>query len=107
MSKYPHTPEAAEGELLWRQLRTRLAELLHGGPGPVEDPIVTHARHADALRAAADALASAAKASHAGVPEDLVLEDLRTARDRLGAITGEFGADALYDRIFSTFCIGK
>ena len=89
------------------QLRTRLAELLHGGPGPVEDPIVTHARHADALRAAAESLERAARASRDGMPEDLVLEDLRRARDRLGTITGEFGAEELYDRIFSTFCIGK
>jgi len=26
LSKYPHSPEAAEGERMWRELRTRLAE---------------------------------------------------------------------------------
>ncbi len=43
----------------------------------------------------------------AGVPEDLVLEDLRRAMRHLGEITGEFSTEDLYDRIFSTFCIGK
>jgi tRNA modification GTPase len=36
-----------------------------------------------------------------------VLEDLRAALAALGEITGEVANDDLYDRIFSTFCIGK
>ena len=36
-----------------------------------------------------------------------MLEDLKAAMRHLGEITGEFGTEALYDRIFSTFCIGK
>jgi tRNA modification GTPase len=39
--------------------------------------------------------------------EELVLEDLRDAMHNLGSITGEFTTEDLYDRIFSTFCIGK
>ena len=39
--------------------------------------------------------------------KELLLEDLRESHRHLGAITGEFDIESLYDRIFSTFCIGK
>ena len=77
------------------------------GAGPLEDPIITDARHAAALERARDALDRAAEAQRSGLTEELVLEDLREAMRRLGEITGEFTTEQLYDRIFSTFCIGK
>ena len=77
------------------------------GTGPVEDPLVTNARHAAALERTAEALDRAAAAGAAGLSEELVIEDLRTAMGHLGEITGELTQEALYDRIFSTFCIGK
>ena len=87
---------------LRRALRERLV-----GTGPVESPILTDARHARALEEAAAALDRATAASRDGLTEELVLEDLREAMQRLGEITGEFGTEDLYDLIFSTFCIGK
>jgi len=87
-------------------LRSRLREILAAG-APLEDPVVTHERHAEALRRAASSLERASTGAAAGLPEDLVLEDLRAAIAHLGEITGEFGTEDLYDRIFSTFCIGK
>ncbi|PKM29824.1 MAG: tRNA uridine-5-carboxymethylaminomethyl(34) synthesis GTPase MnmE [Gammaproteobacteria bacterium HGW-Gammaproteobacteria-11] len=38
---------------------------------------------------------------------ELLAEDLRMAQQALGSITGEFNADDLLGRIFSSFCIGK
>ena len=38
---------------------------------------------------------------------ELLAEDLRQAQQNLGAITGEFTADDLLGRIFTSFCIGK
>ena len=38
---------------------------------------------------------------------ELLAEDLRLAQQALGEITGEFSADDLLGRIFSSFCIGK
>jgi tRNA modification GTPase len=87
-------------------LRGALKERLVGA-GPLEDPIITNARHAAALEGALAALDRAAQAHAAGVSEELVLEDLRQAMRRLGEICGEFTTEDLYDRIFSTFCIGK
>jgi len=77
------------------------------GTGPLEDPIITNARHAGALEQARGALVRAAEAQAAGLSEELVLEDLRQAMRCLADITGEFTTEDLYDRIFSTFCIGK
>ena len=68
---------------------------------------MTNRRHAAALEETRNALGRAARAAADGLPEELLLEDLREAIRHLGAITGEFTNEALYDRIFSTFCIGK
>jgi tRNA modification GTPase len=87
-------------------LREAVRERLVGA-GPLEDPVLTDARHARALEGARNALERAAGAAAAGSSEELVVEDLRDAMHNLGAITGEMSPDELYDRIFSTFCIGK
>lgn len=87
-------------------LREAMRERLVGSE-LVEDPVLTDARHAEALGRASRGLEQALAAASAGVPEDLVLEDLREAMRHLGEITGEFDDEALYERIFSTFCIGK
>ena len=87
---------------LRRLLRERLV-----GAGPMEHPIVTNGRHAAALGQALAKLTTAAGAVRDGLSEEWVLEDLKQARQELAAITGEFGVEDLYDRIFSTFCIGK
>lgn len=89
-------------EKLRAELRRRLV-----GSGALEDPIVTNGRHARALEQTAEALTRATDAAREGFSEEFVLEDLRAARQHLGRITGEFGQNELYDKIFSTFCIGK
>jgi tRNA modification GTPase len=88
------------------ELRGALRRCLVGA-GPLEEPIITDARHATALDRALHALDRAAEAHGSGLTEELVLEDLREARRHLGEITGEYTTEELYDRIFSTFCIGK
>jgi tRNA modification GTPase len=75
------------------------------GEGSLEDPTITNVRHALALERAVSALDRARNALPLG--EEIVLEELRMALDALGEIGGEVGSDDLYDRIFSTFCIGK
>ncbi|MCE9660100.1 MAG: tRNA uridine-5-carboxymethylaminomethyl(34) synthesis GTPase MnmE [Burkholderiales bacterium] len=66
------------------------------------------ARHVDALQRAGEHLAAAE--AHAGVGDqalELVAEELRSAHDALGEITGAFSADDLLGAIFGRFCIGK
>ena len=88
------------------ELRAALREQLLGS-GPTEHPLVTNGRHAAALEQARATLAKAATAVKNGLSEEWVLEDLKQARCELAAVSGEFGVEDLYDRIFSTFCIGK
>ena len=64
-------------------------------------------RHLDALQQAEQYLETGyQQLVHASAGE-LLAEDLRMAQQALGEITGEFTADDLLGRIFSSFCIGK
>ena len=87
-------------------LRAKAKERLLGS-APPENPIVSNARHASALERATIALDRATLSLDTGFTEEVVLEDLRAALDQIGEITGAFTTEHLFDRIFSTFCIGK
>jgi tRNA modification GTPase len=69
----------------------------------VEAPVLTRARHRQALE---DAAASLRRALAAPLPE-LRAEDLRLALRSLGRITGTVDVEDLLDVIFRDFCIGK
>jgi tRNA modification GTPase len=69
----------------------------------IEAPILTRARHRQALE---EASLSLRRASGAPLPE-LRAEDLRLALRGLGRITGAVDVEDLLDVIFRDFCIGK
>ena len=64
-------------------------------------------RHIVALTEAAQYLAQAKKSLLAGLPGELVAEDLKQVQVALGEITGQVTSDDLLGKIFSSFCIGK
>ena len=64
-------------------------------------------RHLDALRQAENHLENGYQQLTQACAGELLAEDLRMAQQALGEITGEFSADDLLGRIFSSFCIGK
>jgi tRNA modification GTPase len=66
-------------------------------------PLLTRARHREALESAADALQ---RSLGAALPE-LRAEDLRLAWRSLGRITGRVDVEDLLDVIFADFCLGK
>ncbi len=68
-----------------------------------EAPLLTRARHRQALEAAAAALDRALAAPLT----ELRAEDLRLALRHLGQITGTVDVEDLLDLIFCDFCIGK
>ena len=64
-------------------------------------------RHIELAQRAADSLKAAIEAIESGVPLDTAAIDIREALARLMEITGENATEAVIDRVFSTFCVGK
>lgn len=88
------------------KLRIELTSIASRGIS--EDGVtVTNSRHAAALRSSADALSDVIAGLDRGTPGDLLAEDLRSALDCLGSITGEISSDEVLGEIFGRFCIGK
>lgn len=89
-------------------LKTAICEVLLGGEWVVgESPIVTNARHQDALRRAHNGLNYAIESLADSMPPELVAVDLRISLDALGDIVGKTTTEDILDRIFSQFCVGK
>lgn len=87
----------------------RIHHTLGVGPGS-DPPAVTNIRHVSLLDQARTALVRAREAAAAAggaMPEEFVLDDLRSAREALEEITGRRAASDLLHHIFQHFCIGK
>nr|MDQ2735784.1 tRNA uridine-5-carboxymethylaminomethyl(34) synthesis GTPase MnmE [Pseudomonadota bacterium] len=79
-----------------------------GWRAETEGVFVARARHMDALqRASAHLVAADAHARMGDLALELVAEELRSAHDALGEITGAYSVDDLLGAIFGRFCIGK
>jgi tRNA modification GTPase len=89
------------------QLKEALAEQLQLNAVSTESLLITHARHANALQEAAHHLEHALETIDARLPADFLSIDLRGAWQAFGQITGETVSEAIIERIFRDFCIGK
>ena len=99
VSALPVSALTAEGiDGLLTMLGERVAQTYR-----IEAPVLTRARHRQALEEAA---ASLRRSFSAALPE-LRAEDLRLALRSLGRITGAVDVEDLLDVIFRDFCIGK
>ncbi len=88
-------------------LKDKLYELAISEKINLESPIVTNARHLEALQKAHDSLLDVLTAMDSGITSDFVAMDIRRALGHLGEITGEVGVEELLGNIFGRFCIGK
>lgn len=73
----------------------------------MEGGFIARRRHIEALESAANHLEQGKIQLVEAKAGELLAEELRLAQQDLSEITGEFSADDLLGRIFSSFCIGK
>ncbi len=78
-----------------------------GFEGGGEGVFMARRRHLEALSACAEAVDRAEEQLEVFAAGELAAEELRQAQAALNEITGEFDNEALLDRIFTSFCIGK
>lgn len=71
------------------------------------DIIITNARHATALAAAASSAKAVADGLAASLPPDFIAQDLRETIHHLSTITGTITTPDILQSIFTKFCIGK
>lgn len=83
------------------ELRQRVAV------GEEDDGQLTAQRHIELAQNAADSLDSAVEAIEMGMPLDTAAIDIREALSTLSEITGENATEAIIDRVFEQFCVGK
>jgi tRNA modification GTPase len=84
-------------------LQDRLSAFVQDATVAAGAPPMTRERHRALVRRARDHLAIAA----AEEESELRGEELRLALAALGGLTGKVGVEALLDRVFGDFCIGK
>jgi tRNA modification GTPase len=89
------------------QLRASIAEKLATGVDLSAEIAVAHVHQRDALRRAAEALTVALDGISQRLSPELLAEELHTARDALGEITGRSSRGEILDELFKRFCIGK
>lgn len=90
-------------------LRRRLTEWVEARlAGDAEEGgIVASLRVTERLEAAKASMEAAVSALELGLPLEAVLIDLRATLQALDEMTGSQVDDAILDRIFATFCVGK
>lgn len=97
---------AAKSGLGMEQLRAHLKQSV-GYSDEDEGEFIARRRHLDALERALKHLEQGEFMLNSQSAGELLAEDLRLSQQALNEITGEFSADDLLGRIFSSFCIGK
>jgi tRNA modification GTPase len=89
------------------ELRRRIAEAVAERFQETGVVTGTAVRCRESLRLAAECLSRAQETAAAGLGEELVAAEVRTALDELGKVAGQIYTEDVLDRIFSRFCIGK
>ncbi len=100
-------PISAKEEMGLDALKSSLASSQKDILANSDAVLVTNIRHFEALSSAAAALGRVRSGLKAGVPTDLISQDIREALYHLGSILGEISTDEILGNIFRNFCIGK
>lgn len=74
---------------------------------PNENTLIVSARHATALKSAKTSIDQARAMMLDGDMTELMASDLRIALDSIGQVIGKIDNEAMLDKLFASFCIGK
>jgi tRNA modification GTPase len=96
---------ALRGKNIGALLKTMRARFVP--PMPAEQEILLHARQKDRLEAALEALRRADALLAGRHSEEIPAEEIRSALNSIGELTGEVRAEEILDDIFGRFCVGK
>lgn len=88
-------------------LREGILNKLGKSDADPEDAVMSDARHIDAAGRARASLLRVINTLKEGFPPEIAVSDLREAWHSLGEITGDTADEAVIDRIFAKFCVGK
>lgn len=88
-------------------LRAAAIRVLAPGADSTALPLVTRLRQKTCLERAAAALDEAITLVRCHTGEELIVIPLHRALEEFAELTGRGNLEEIYDRIFSTFCIGK
>ncbi|MBQ3054579.1 MAG: tRNA uridine-5-carboxymethylaminomethyl(34) synthesis GTPase MnmE [Oscillospiraceae bacterium] len=88
-------------------LREMVSRILAVKTMPCDGSLITNARHAAAVKDAAERVSHAAHALGDGLTPDVAVGEVEVAIALLGEVTGETANDAVLTRIFERFCVGK
>lgn len=86
---------------------TIAAWIEQSGASSPADGLLVSRRHAECLRNASASLEAAQQLLAASSPLELAATEVRAAIKGLETIVGQFDNEAVLDRLFATFCIGK
>ena len=91
------------------ELRALLPALVYRGlvEAAVDAPVLTRARHGEAVRGALEEVEGFASALREGVGPEVASAHLRPAETALEELLGVITEDDVLDRVFRDFCIGK
>ncbi len=100
-------PMSAINKMNLSYLKEKLVSSVKSGDISTELPVVSSARHYEALLHVDESLNAVSSGLTEGITTDMIAADLRHALYWLGSITGEVSNDELLGNIFGKFCIGK
>lgn len=91
------------------ELKGALSGLVYGGlvSAAPDVPVLTRARHREALHRAQAEVSDFARALREEVPAEVAATHLRPAATALEELLGVISVDDVLDRVFQDFCIGK
>jgi tRNA modification GTPase len=103
-------PVSAETGVGLQRLLSRVEAIVDEqcGPRPLDVPMLTRARHKQALEVARSEIAQFESAwAEARLPATVAAIHLRTAIAALEELVGAVDVEDVLDRVFSSFCVGK